>query len=138
MQNFFRTLHDMGMGYVMEIEDNNWCKEVTKINVLLLPWEIWLDSSLTKYQYDLIYRLYYRRSEFLLYQVRLYVCINVCMCISFPFTSTLGGGDVKGVLHNSSTQPWASPRFNCYTMFYYITLLKYSSRHITWTILPAH
>ena len=55
--------------------------------------------------------LYSSRSACLYYQVCMYVCIDGCMCIAFTFTSTLGGGDLKDVLHNSSIKPCASPWF---------------------------
>ena len=55
------------------------------------------------------------------YQVRMYVYTYVCLCINLPLTSTLVGGDVKGVLYNSSKKPHASPRFTWYNGVYYIT-----------------
>ena len=62
--------------------------------------------------------------------VGLLVCpiIFVCMpCpdgylyISFPFTSTLVCGDVKVIIHHSSTKPRVPPRFTWYIMVYYTT-----------------
>ena len=54
-------------------------------------------------------------------KVGLSVYPKFCVCITFPFTSTLGGCDIKGVLHHSSTKPCASPRFTCSNRVYYIT-----------------
>ena len=38
---------------------------------------------------------------------------DVCLFIALPLTSTLGGDDVKGLLHNSPTKPHASLRGTC-------------------------
>ena len=57
------------------------------------------------------------------YQVCLCVCPEVCMCFAFPFNSTFGGGEVKGVIHNSSTKPRASSRFTWYTRVLGFTIL---------------
>ena len=54
-----------------------------------------MNPSLTKYQSDWMCGLYSRRSACMYYQVHLPVCPDVCLCISLPFTSTLGGGEVK-------------------------------------------
>ena len=64
-----------------------------------------------------------RKPACLSYQVRLSVRPDMCLCIAFPFTSTLGCGDVKGELRHSSTKPCTSPRFTWYTRVYYITLV---------------
>ena len=55
------------------------------------------------------------------------VCTDVSMCISFLFTSTLVVGDLKGVLHNLSTIPRASPRFTWYTRISYVELLTHNT-----------
>ena len=65
--------------------------------------------------------LYYHRSACLSYQVCMSVCPYVYLCINLPFTSNLGGGKVKGVLHHSSTKTCESLRFTWYTSFYYIS-----------------
>ena len=80
-----------------------------------------MDYSSTKYQSNYLCGLYYLRSDRMSYKICMSICTDICMCIALPFTSTLGGGDVKGVLHHSSTKPCTSPRFNWYTRVYYIT-----------------
>ena len=65
--------------------------------------------------------LYYHMYACISCYIHLYVFNRVCMNIALTFTSTLGGGDVKGVLHHSSTKPHTSPRFTRYTRVYYIT-----------------
>ena len=65
--------------------------------------------------------IYYHRSAFLYYQFCLPVCPNIHLCIALPFISTLGGGEIKFVLHHSSTKHHALPRFACYNRVYYIT-----------------
>ena len=46
-----RTLHSMGIGYVLAIEDISWFKEVINIKTLILPSKIQLYYSPSKYQY---------------------------------------------------------------------------------------
>ena len=48
-------------------------------------------------------------------KVRLYFCHNVCLCFTFPSTSTLGGGDIKGWLYYSSVEV-----LTCYTSLLYM------------------
>ena len=45
--------------------------------------------------------LYYRSSSCMYYKIFLYIFTNVCLYIAFTFISTLGVGDVKGVIHHS-------------------------------------
>ena len=87
---------------------------------LLLPPELRLDYSLTKSQSNWMCGLYYCRYACLSFQVCLSFCTRFCLCIALPFISTLGGGDVKVVPHNSSIKPCAYPRFTWYTRVYYI------------------
>ena len=65
--------------------------------------------------------LYYCRHACLPYKICMYVCPKICLCIALPFTSNLGGGGVKSVLHHSSTKPHTSYMFTWYTRVYYIT-----------------
>ena len=70
--------------------------------------------------------IYSCRSACLYYKIYLSVCPDVCLCIDFHFTSTLGGGDIKGVSHNISTKSCTSPGFTCYSR----VLLYYSSAEV--------
>ena len=49
--------------------------------------------------------IYCSRSTCMSYQVHIYVCTDICLCITLPFTSTLVNGGVKGLPHHSSTKP---------------------------------
>ena len=79
---------------------------------LLFPSELQLEYYLTKYQSDWICDLYSRRSVCIYYQVCLSVCPSVCLFISLTFTSTLVGGDIKFIQHDSSTKPFTLPRLS--------------------------
>ena len=63
--------------------------------------------------------IYSHRSACMYYQILLYVCLAVYICIGLPFTYTLGGDDIKGVIHYSSTKYRALHRFTYYTRVYY-------------------
>ena len=91
------------------------------IKRLILPSELRLDYSPTKFQSDWMCGIYSCMSAYLSYHIRMSVYPDVCLCIALPFTSNLGGSDIKGIVHNSSTKPRASPRFTLYTMVYYMT-----------------
>ena len=54
-------------------------------------------------------------------QVCMSACPNVYMCIVLTFTSTLGGGEIKGVLNHSPSKSRASSNFTWYDRVYYIT-----------------
>ena len=84
--------------------------------------------------------LYSHRFTCLSHQVHLSVCLDICLCIYFPFTSTLGGGDVKGVLNNSTTNPNTSTRSTWYTRVYYVTPARsyWTVRNIHWTQSEAY
>ena len=73
------------------------------IKSLLLLSELQLESSPTKSQSDYMYGLYYLRSAYLSYSIRLSICPNICMCIAFPFTSTLGSGEMFVYIDLSQT-----------------------------------
>ena len=73
--------------------------------------------------------IYSHRYACLSYKIGISICHNVFLCINLTFTSTLGCGDVKGVLNYSSTKPCASPRFTWYTRVYYINTV--------WSYLPV-
>ena len=120
------------------------------INVkrLLFPSEFLLDSSPTKSQYNWMCVIYSHKYFCLSYRVFLSICTGVCMRITLPFTSTFGGGDVKGVLHNCSTKPRMSPRFTWYTRVYYITPVRmykpimhlsslHGVRHLIWPLFSV-
>ena len=98
--------------------------KVVNIKSLLLPSELWLFFPPTKYQSNCMCVLYSHRSTYLSYQVYMSVCPNVFLCIALNFTSILVGGDIKEMLHNSSTKPCASPWFTWYTRVYYITIAR--------------
>ena len=51
----------------------------------------------TKYESNWMCALYSSRFACIYYQVCLYVCPDIYMCIAFPTTSTLGVGDIKVV-----------------------------------------
>ena len=67
-----------------------------------------------------MYGLYSHRSDCLSYQVHLYVCPNIYLCVALTLASTLGDFDVKGLLYHNSTKPFAPLNFTWYTRVYYI------------------
>ena len=114
----YNTCHERGL------DGRNWIKVGVKnwlrISGYFSHQKLQLGSYPTKSQSDYMYGIYSRRSVCLSCKVHLSIYPHACLHISLPFSSTLGGGDAKGVLHHSSTKPCTSPIFTCYTRVYYI------------------
>ena len=80
---------------VLAVKDISWCNKELSIIRLLYPLEIRLDYYQTKYQYNWMCGIHYKRSVCLSYYPRPSVCPVICPCIEFIFTLTLGSGNVK-------------------------------------------